>query len=129
MPKYDLIVLGGGSAGLATARRARQSGATVALIEKDILGGECPNSACVPAKALLRSAAAIVEVRRAAEFGIRVDQPCADWPAVRERMLGIIGHAEGDAPTEEKLRAQGIEVFRGRAFSLRLIRFVSMAKP
>jgi dihydrolipoamide dehydrogenase len=86
MTKFDLIVLGSGSAGMAAARRARKLGASVALVEKDVLGGECPNSACVSAKALLRAAQAIEEIRRAGEFGVRVGEPCADWPAVRRRV-------------------------------------------
>ena len=113
MPSFDLIVLGGGSAGFAAARRARQLGATVALVEKDVLGGECPNTACVPAKALLRSAEALEAVLRAGDFGVRTGEPSADWPEIRTRMLRIIGAAEGDAPTEVRLRGQGIAVFRG----------------
>ena len=113
MPKFDLIVLGSGSAGMSAARRARQLGASVALVEKDILGGECPNSACVPAKALLRAAHAIEEIRRAGEFGIRVGEPCADWPGVRNRVLEIIGAPEGEAPTEARLEKEGIALFRG----------------
>lgn len=113
MPQFDLIVLGGGSAGFAAARRARKLGATVALVERDLLGGECPNTACVPAKALLRSAQALVEARRAGEYGIEVSEPQGDWPTIRERMYRIIGRTEGDEPTEARLRSQGIAVFRG----------------
>lgn len=113
MTKFDLIVLGSGSAGMAAARRARKLGASVALVEKDVLGGECPNSACVPAKALLRTAQVIEEIRRAGEFGIRVGEPCADWPAVRRRVLDIIGADEGEAPTEARLEKEGIALFRG----------------
>lgn len=113
MTKFDLIVLGSGSAGMAAARRARKLGASVALVEKDVLGGECPNSACVPAKALLRAAQAIKEIRRAGEFGIRVGEPCADWPGVRGRVLEIIGAHEGEAPTEARLGKEGISLFRG----------------
>ena len=113
MAKFDLIVLGSGSAGMSAARRARRLGASVALVEKDILGGECPNSACVPAKALLRAAESIEEVRRAHEFGICVDEPCANWSAVRRRVRGIVGSDEGESPTEERLQKQGIALFRG----------------
>lgn len=118
MPQFDLIVLGGGSAGFAAARRARKLGATVALVERDILGGECPNTACAPAKALLRSAQALVEARRTGEYGIEVGDPRADWAAIRGRMYRIIGRAEGDAPTEARLRSQGIAVFRGEGVFL-----------
>lgn len=113
MPTFDLIVLGSGSAGMSAARRARQLRASVALVEKDILGGECPNSACVPAKALLRSAGLVEEIRRASEFGICAGEPRANWHAVRRRVLQITGEPEGEAPTEERLRREGIELFRG----------------
>lgn len=111
--QFDVIVLGGGSAGMAAARRARELGASVALVEKAVLGGECPNTACVPAKALLRSAAAIKEIRRARELGIDAGEPQANWHAVRARVRDITGADEGDAPTEERLNNQGIAVFRG----------------
>ncbi|MBW3634997.1 MAG: NAD(P)/FAD-dependent oxidoreductase [Armatimonadetes bacterium] len=111
--KFDIIVLGGGSAGLAAARRARELGASVALVEKEVLGGECPNTACVPAKALLRSAAAIREIRHAKALGIDAGEPQADWQAVRARVRGITGADEGDTPTQERLNRQGIAVFRG----------------
>jgi pyruvate/2-oxoglutarate dehydrogenase complex dihydrolipoamide dehydrogenase (E3) component len=113
MAKFDLIVLGSGSAGMSAARRARQMGASVALIEKDILGGECPNSACVPAKALLRSAGLVEEMRRAEEFGIRAGEPCADWHGVKRRVLKITGADEGEEPTEDRLRKEGVALFRG----------------
>lgn len=113
MRRFDVMVLGGGSAGFAAARRACKLEASVALVEQGILGGECPNTACVPFKALLRSAEVMVAAQRAREFGVRLDQPQADWPAVRKRMFGIIGRAEGDRPTEARLREQGIAVFRG----------------
>jgi pyruvate/2-oxoglutarate dehydrogenase complex dihydrolipoamide dehydrogenase (E3) component len=53
---YDLIVIGGGAAGLSAARFARQLGLSVALVEKDRLGGDCTWTGCVPSKALLRAA-------------------------------------------------------------------------
>ncbi len=112
---FDLIVLGGGSAGLSAARHARKLGAErVALVEKDLLGGECPNTACVPTKALLRSAGAIAEIRRAGELGVRVGEAKPDWLAMRERMRGITGFYEGNAPVERRLKDQGISYFSGQ---------------
>ena len=112
---FDLIVLGGGSAGLSAARHARKLGAErVALVEKDLLGGECPNTACVPTKALLRSAGAIAEIRRAGELGVRVGEAKPDWLAMRERMRGITGFHEGNTPVERRLHDQGISFFPGQ---------------
>ena len=60
-PRYDLVVIGAGTAGLVTAAGAAGLGARVALIERQLMGGDCLNSGCVPSKALLRSAAAQFE--------------------------------------------------------------------
>lgn len=112
---FDLIVIGGGSAGFAAARRARDRGAVVAMVEKDVLGGECPNTACVPTKALLRSAETVEAVQRAGEFGVRVGPPAVDWPAIRDRVARIVLSSGTDAETEERLHREGIAVFRGHA--------------
>lgn len=112
--KFDLIVLGGGTAGFATARRALSHGATVAMVESDVLGGECPNTACVPTKALLRSAEMVEEVRRAGEYGVLTGEPTIDWPRIRDRARDIVLASGTDAETEERLRGEGIAVFRGQ---------------
>src|ERR1700726_4738214 len=70
--RYHLVVIGGGTAGLVSAAGAAGLGARVALVEKNFLGGDCLNVGCVPSKALLRSARAVAEVRRAGNFGIRI---------------------------------------------------------
>src|ERR671925_2290551 len=86
-PRYNLVVIGGGTAGLVTAAGAAGLGAKVALIEKHLLGGDCLNVGCVPSKALLRAARAAADVRRAAGFGVKVPPGVmVDFPAVMERM-------------------------------------------
>src|SRR5881392_1991481 len=86
-PLYDLVVVGGGTAGLVCAAGAAGLGARVALVERHRLGGDCLNYGCVPSKALLRCARAAAEARRAADFGVRVPGPVAvDFAAVMERM-------------------------------------------
>lgn len=67
---YDLVVIGGGTAGLVSAAGAAGLGARVALVEKALLGGDCLNSGCVPSKALLRSARAVAEARKAPSLGV-----------------------------------------------------------
>ncbi len=85
--RYNLVVVGGGTAGLVSAAAAAGLGAKVALIEKDLLGGDCLNIGCVPSKALLSAARAARRHRRAAEFGIRGDSPTVvDFSQVMERM-------------------------------------------
>ncbi len=85
--RYNLVVIGAGTAGLVTAAGAAGLGAKVALIEYHLLGGDCLNVGCVPSKSLIRSSRAYADVRDAHEFGVRVpDGVEVDFPAVMERM-------------------------------------------
>jgi len=70
--RYNLVVIGAGTAGLVTAAGAAGLGARVALVEKHLLGGDCLNVGCVPSKALIRASRACAQVRNAAAFGIRI---------------------------------------------------------
>src|SRR6267143_1564269 len=70
--RYDLVVVGGGTAGLVSAMGAAGVGARVALIERGLLGGDCLNTGCVPSKAIIRSARAAADARRAGALGVRV---------------------------------------------------------
>jgi pyruvate/2-oxoglutarate dehydrogenase complex dihydrolipoamide dehydrogenase (E3) component len=112
--RYDLLVLGGGTAGLVCAMGAAGLGARVALVERELLGGDCLNTGCVPSKALLRSARAAADARRAAEVGIRVTGVEADFAAVmgrlRDRRADISPH-----DSAERLRAAGVDVYFGEA--------------
>jgi dihydrolipoyl dehydrogenase len=88
---YDCIVIGSGPGGYVAAIRAAQLGFKTAVIEKDdVLGGRCLNYACIPAKAVLRSAEVLSEIRDADEFGIRVKEPKVDFPAVGARRDKVI---------------------------------------
>jgi pyruvate/2-oxoglutarate dehydrogenase complex dihydrolipoamide dehydrogenase (E3) component len=83
--RYNLVVIGAGTAGLVTAAGAAGLGAKVALIERGLLGGDCLNVGCVPSKGLLGAARRAAAVRRAAEFGVRAEAS-VDFAAVMERM-------------------------------------------
>ena len=85
---YDLVVIGGGTAGLVSAVGAAGLGARVALVERHRLGGDCLNTGCVPSKAILRTARAIGELRRADALGVRITGVDIDFAG---------GHA-ADAP-------------------------------
>lgn len=87
---YDLIVIGSGPGGYVAAVRAAQLGLKTAVVEKDVIGGRCLNVACIPAKAVLRTADVLSEVRDADEFGIAVGEPTVDFGAVNERRLKVI---------------------------------------
>lgn len=70
--RYNLVVIGGGTAGLPTAIGTAGLGAKVALIGKNFLGGDCLNVGCVPSKAIIRGARAVAAVREAGAYGVRV---------------------------------------------------------
>jgi dihydrolipoamide dehydrogenase len=90
MADYDCIVIGSGPGGYVAAIRAAQLGLKTAIVEKDEIGGRCLNYACIPAKAVLRTADILSEVRDAGEFGIRVAAPEVDFDAVNERRRKVI---------------------------------------
>jgi dihydrolipoamide dehydrogenase len=79
---FDVVILGGGSGGYAAALRSAQLGKSVALIEKDKLGGTCLHRGCIPTKALLHSAEIADNVREAAHFGVQATFGAIDMPAV-----------------------------------------------
>jgi dihydrolipoamide dehydrogenase len=88
--QYDCVVIGSGPGGYVAAIRAAQLGMKTAVIEKDVVGGRCLNVACIPAKAVLRVADVLDEVRDADEFGIKVAEPEVDFGAVGERRKKVI---------------------------------------
>ncbi len=110
---YNLVVIGGGTAGLVTAMGAATVGARVALVENYLMGGDCLNYGCVPSKALIRSSRVVADIRNAPEFGIRVaGEPEVDFPAVMERMRRLragISHHD----SVERFRSFGVDVFLG----------------
>jgi dihydrolipoamide dehydrogenase len=95
MAEYDCIVIGSGPGGYVAAIRAAQVGLKTAVVEKDVIGGRCLNYACIPAKAVLRTADILSEVREADEFGIKVAEPEVDFPAIVERRGKVISTLTG----------------------------------
>src|SRR5438094_8772394 len=95
---FDTIVIGSGPGGYVAAIRAAQLGMTTAVVEKDQVGGRCLNYACIPAKAVLRAADVLDEVRDAAEFGISAGQPTVDFGAVQARRGKVIKTLTGGVP-------------------------------
>jgi pyruvate/2-oxoglutarate dehydrogenase complex dihydrolipoamide dehydrogenase (E3) component len=112
--RYNLVVIGAGTAGLVSAAGAAGLGAKVALIERHLTGGDCLNVGCVPSKALIRSARVAHDTRRAAEFGVKVGSVEVDFPAVMERMRRL---RAGIAPVDSvhRFKSLGVDVYLGSA--------------
>jgi pyruvate/2-oxoglutarate dehydrogenase complex dihydrolipoamide dehydrogenase (E3) component len=110
MDRVDVFVIGGGGTGSEVAfSLARSSGLTVALAERDKLGGECNHYGCVPTKVMLRSAKIAALARDGDRFGLRIPEVSVDFQAVRERVRAVIDEqsGEGAAPFERA----GVRVF------------------
>ncbi len=108
---YDCVVIGSGPGGYVGAIRAAQLGLKTVVIEKDRIGGRCLNYACIPAKAMLRVADVLTEVREAGEFGIRVGAPEIDYPAVSARREKVISTLTGGV--SGLFKKNGIDVIEG----------------
>src|SRR5689334_12271696 len=87
---YDCIVIGSGPGGYVAAIRAAQLGKRTAVVERDRVGGRCLNYACIPAKAVLRSADLLTEIREAEEFGLRVSDVEVDYAAIQARREKVV---------------------------------------
>ena len=88
---FDLVILGAGNGGYAAAFRAAALGLSVAMVEKDKVGGTCLHRRCIPTKALLHAADLVDEIRGVEEFGIRVGEPEWDWAKVQEFKDSVVG--------------------------------------
>jgi pyruvate/2-oxoglutarate dehydrogenase complex dihydrolipoamide dehydrogenase (E3) component len=111
--RYNLVVIGAGTAGLVTAAGAAGLGAKVALVERRYMGGDCLNAGCVPSKGLISAARISAAARRAEEFGVRVSGEIAvDFPAVMERVRRLRADI---APNDSaaRFRDLGVDVFFG----------------
>ena len=108
---FDLVVLGGGSGGYAAALRAAELGKSVALVEKDKVGGTCLHRGCIPTKALLHAAEVADTARDAATIGIRATFEGIDPAGVRAYREGIV--AKKFKGLEGLVKARGITVVQG----------------
>jgi pyruvate/2-oxoglutarate dehydrogenase complex dihydrolipoamide dehydrogenase (E3) component len=112
MSRYDLAVIGGGSAGLVVAGGAAQLGARVALVEKKLLGGDCLYTGCVPSKTFIRSARFAADVRRAGALGFApssLEFKDGAFSAITDRVARVI-ETVGEHDRPERFEAWGVEV-------------------
>ena len=110
--KYDIIIVGGGNAGLGVSAVAHEAGKSIAFIEERDFGGTCPNRGCTPKKVLVAAGHALHEIERAKQHGIAVGEPKLDWTALIRREKDMIGFIPG--AMEGVARKRG-DVYRGRA--------------
>ena len=108
---YDCVVIGSGPGGYVAAIRAAQLGMRTAVVEKDRVGGRCLNYACIPAKAVLRVADVLTEVREAGEYGIKVGEPEVDYKGVSKRREKVISTLTGGVAG--LFKKNGIELIEG----------------
>ncbi|HVH80524.1 MAG TPA: FAD-dependent oxidoreductase [Stellaceae bacterium] len=112
--KPDLCVIGGGAGGLAVAAGAAQMGASVVLVERGAMGGDCLNVGCVPSKALIASAKLAHQWRRSGEFGLELTPPAIDIAAVGQSVNEVVAQL---APHDsvERFEGLGVQVIRADA--------------
>ncbi len=116
---YDVIVIGSGSAGFSAVEAARAQGASVCLIEAHRLGGECPNEACVPSKALLKCASVYRLLQPARDFGIHPGAISFDFSQMMKYRQSVVETITGGGALGDRyvkiLRELGVEVKKGKA--------------
>jgi dihydrolipoamide dehydrogenase len=110
---YDTVVIGSGPGGYVTAIRAAQLGMKTAVVEKDRVGGRCLNYACIPAKAVLRVADVLTEIREASDYGIKVAEPEIDYAGVSARRQKVISTLTGGVAG--LLKKNKVDVIEGEA--------------
>lgn len=113
--RYNLVVIGAGTAGLVTAAGAAGLGAKVALIERHLMGGDCLNYGCVPSKGIIRAGRAVYDVKNAGAFGIACEGGVTiDFGKAMERMRRIRAGISSHDSAERFSNELGIDVFLGQ---------------
>jgi len=113
MKTFDLVVIGAGPGGYPAAIRGAQLGASVAIVEKERLGGTCLNWGCTPTKTLIASSSLYQRIRRAESLGIKASDVTFDYPAMVKRKEALVNILNGGV--ERLLKANGVKIFRGTA--------------
>lgn len=115
--KYDVIIIGAGAAGSTAVEILNEQGKSVALIEREALGGTCLNYGCDPTKTMLHSADLLQQARRANQYGLRIESPQVDWTALQERVRSVQNAMRGGTPSQARtaMRERGINLIMGEA--------------
>ena len=110
---YDCVVVGSGPGGYVAAIRAAQLGMSTAVVESDLIGGRCLNYACIPAKAVLRVADVLAEIREAGDYGLKVSEPEVDFDGVSARRKKVVKTLTGGVAG--LLKSNKVDVIEGHA--------------
>jgi len=113
--RYNLVVIGAGTAGLITAAGAAGLGARVALVERHLMGGDCLNVGCVPSKTVIRSSRLVAEARDGERFGVRVGAVETDFAAVMRRMRTVRTRISANDAAARYRDEKGVDVYLGAA--------------
>ncbi len=115
---YDLLVIGAGAAGSTAASTAASNGTRVALVERDKIGGTCLNNGCDPTKTMIYIAKMLYHAQHADQYGLRIPDATADWPAVMAWVQQVIKRIRGGTSEEAAadLAKKGIEVIAGAGY-------------
>ena len=113
MAAFDIVVIGAGPGGYPAAIRAAQLGASVALVEKEELGGTCLNWGCIPTKTLIASSELFARIKSAGAMGLRVENASFDYAAMADRKDQVVQKLRNGI--KQLLKANGVTVFQGSA--------------
>jgi len=113
--RYNLVVIGAGTAGLVTAAGAAGLGARVALIERHLMGGDCLNVGCVPSKCVIRSSRAVADLMTAPPLGVRAGPAEVDFAAVMTRMRRVRARISVNDSAQRFAGEKGVDVYLGEA--------------
>ena len=113
METFDIVVIGAGPGGYPAAIRAAQLGASVAIVEKEKLGGTCLNWGCIPTKALIGAGDTLARIRHASALGITVKDVSVDYAAMVAHKNRVVGQLTGGV--KQLLSANGVRQFSGAA--------------
>lgn len=108
---FDIIVIGGGPAGVTAALRARELGATVALVERGMMGGTCTNDGCVPTRVLARAARLVRDTEQFADYGLVGEKPTVDFTTLLKRTQQIVQRIHEKKQLQRHLEQAGVTVY------------------
>jgi pyruvate/2-oxoglutarate dehydrogenase complex dihydrolipoamide dehydrogenase (E3) component len=109
---YDIVIIGGGPAGVTAALRARELGASTALVERGRMGGACTNDGCVPTRVLAKAARLLRDARQFGDYGLLLDQtPAVDFAALLSRTQQIVYQLHEKKQLLDHLRDVKVDVY------------------